>query len=233
MTRSTSPEIDLGGFDKIHSGGSSDSYSLRSILDLKVHMGVKREEFFKFLLNKRSDELLTGARVFVARKDEERVEPSGGRIKGLPGNIDPTKQPKNFRDAMSREDRQEWAEAYDAEHQGFYEHRILKIARQEPDAKILGTTTRTEYKTVHGQFTEHKVRLCVMGNQQKQGVHYQLGELYAPVMKAAEVRLFMAIAAKHGLTVFKSDNKQAFLNGEIRDEKIIIRAPDWWLLARA
>jgi hypothetical protein len=46
-------------------------------------------------------------------------------------------------------------------------------------------------------------------------------------MKAAEleVRLFRAIAAKHSLTVFKSDTKQAFLNGEIRNEKIYIRHP--------
>jgi hypothetical protein len=36
-------------------------------------------------------------------------------------------------------------------------------------------------------------------------------------MKATEV---------HGLTVFKSDTKQAFLNGEIGDENIYIRAPD-------
>jgi hypothetical protein len=45
---------------------------------------------------------------------------------------------------MGREDLQDWAEAYDAEHQGFYEHQTLKITRLEPDAKILGTTTRTE-----------------------------------------------------------------------------------------
>jgi hypothetical protein len=63
-----------------------------------------------------------------------------------------------------------------------------------------------------------------MGNQQKEGVHYQLDD----VMKATEVILFMKIAAKHGLTMSKSDNKQAFLNGDIRDEKICIRAPDWW-----
>jgi hypothetical protein len=76
---------------------------------------------------------------------------------------------------MSRDDRQEWAVAYDAEHQGFYEHQTLSNSRPEPDAKILGTTTRTEYKTVNGQFTKRKVRLCVMDNQQKEGVHYQLG----------------------------------------------------------
>ncbi len=74
------------------------------------------------MLNKRPDALLRSAHVFMATKDQARVEPYGNRIKGLPGNIGPTKPPKSFRDAMSREDRQEWAEAYDAEHQGFYEH---------------------------------------------------------------------------------------------------------------
>ena len=47
-------------------------------------------------------------------------------------------------------------------------------------------------------------------------------------MKAAEVRLFMAIAAQNGPDGFKSDTKQAFLNGEKGEEKIYIRAPDWW-----
>ncbi len=44
---------------------------------------------------------------------------SDGRIKGLAGNIDPTKPPKNFKEAMGREDSQEWAEACDAGHQAF------------------------------------------------------------------------------------------------------------------
>ncbi len=64
---------------------------------------------------------------------------------GLTRELDPTKPPKNFRDAMSREDPQEGAEVYNAEHQGFYEHQTLKIARPEPDAKILGTTTHCEW----------------------------------------------------------------------------------------
>ena len=76
----------------------------------------------------------------------------------------------------------------------------------------MGTTTRTEYKVITGVFKKRKVRLCVMGNQQKKGVRFQLGELYAPVMKEAKVRLFMAISAKYGLNLFKSDNKQALLN---------------------
>ncbi len=158
----------------------------------------------------------------------EEVLMAADRVKGISASIDPKRPPKNFKDAMSREDRQEWAAAYNNEYQGFFEHQTLKIARPEPGAKILGSTTLTEYKVVDGVFKKRKVRLCVMGNQQKEGIHYQLGELYAPVMKATEVRLFMAITAKHGIKVFKSDIKQAFLNGEIGDEKIYIRAPDWW-----
>ncbi len=131
-------EIDLSGFENIHSGGSSDTYILCSISDPKDHTGVKREEFFKSLLNKHVDKLLAGAHVFVARKDVERVGPSVGLIKGLPGNIAPTKQPKNFRDA-GRICRTGLRHIYDAENQGFYEHQTLKIARPEPDAKILGT----------------------------------------------------------------------------------------------
>ena len=61
-----------------------------------------------------------------------------------------------------------------------------------------------------------------MSNRQKEGIHYQLGGLYAPVMKATEVLLFMEIAAQHELTMFKSNTKQAFLNGDIGDEKIYI-----------
>ncbi len=81
---------------------------------------------------------------------------------------------------------------------------------------------------VNGVFKKRKVRLCVMGNQQDNGVHFQLGELYTPVMKVVEVRLFVALAAKHRLNLFKSDTKQAFLNGDMGDEKIYIRPPDWW-----
>ena len=53
---------------------------------------------------------------------EEDPTVSDGRIRGLPVGISETKTPKNFRDAMSREDRQEWAEAYDNGYQGFFEH---------------------------------------------------------------------------------------------------------------
>ncbi len=46
---------------------------------------------------------------------------------------------------------------------------------------------------VNGVFQNCKVRLCAMGNQQKEGIHFKKTELYAPVMKATEARTFLAI----------------------------------------
>ena len=82
-------------------------------------MGVRRDDFFKSLLSKRTDEMLSSARAMVAQMKEELVTSTEGLVTGVPAGIDVNKPPKNFRDEMSREDRQEWAEAYDSEYQGF------------------------------------------------------------------------------------------------------------------
>ena len=97
----------------------------------------------------------------------------------------------------------------------------------------MGTTTRTEYKVINGVFKKRKVQLCVMGNQQEKGVHYQREELYAPVMKAAKVRLFMAIEAKYWLNLFKSHTKQASLT-EISAMKRVLfgHQIDGWSMTR-
>jgi hypothetical protein len=136
-------------------------------------MWIKLEAFFQSLLAKCSDELLVNARALVARMGLELPggdeRDSGSKVKGLPASVDPSKPPKSFKDAMWREDRELWAEAYDKEYQGFVQHGTLKIERPPPGAKILGTTTWTDYKVVNSVFQKCKVRLCAMGNQQKEG----------------------------------------------------------------
>jgi hypothetical protein len=42
------------------------------------------------------------------------------------------------------------------------------------------------------------------------------------------VLLFIVIAQKHLLNLFKSVTKQAFLHGDIYKEKIYMCPPDWW-----
>ena len=66
-------------------------------------------------------------------------------LKGLPQSVDPDRPPKNYKDAMSREDKQDWAEAYDKEYRGFMERNAFKVVRPEKGIKIHDTLTR-----IHG-----------------------------------------------------------------------------------
>ncbi len=66
------------------------------------------------------------------------------------------------------------------------------------------------------------------GNHQKEGSPFELDKHCALVMRVTEVLLFFVIAAKYRLNLFKSDTTQAFLNGDIGDEKKSISSPDWW-----
>jgi hypothetical protein len=52
-------------------------------------------------------------------------------------------------------------------------------------------------------------------------------DLYAPVLKAHEARLPLAIAAAEGCSVYKTDASQAFLYGSMDNDAVYIRAPDW------
>ncbi len=62
--------MDMNEFEKVHSGGSSDSYILLSMSDPDLYMGIKREDFFKSMLSKQTDELLFSARAQVVGADE-------------------------------------------------------------------------------------------------------------------------------------------------------------------
>ena len=78
--------INLDDFEKIHSGGSSGSYILRSIAHPNICMWVEREDFFRSLLQRRSDQLLINARALVARMEVELPEgddaaPTAGQCK--------------------------------------------------------------------------------------------------------------------------------------------------------
>jgi hypothetical protein len=94
---------------------------------------------------------------------------------------------------MSSEDSAEWAEAYNKEYMGLKQRNVFEVVQIEKGVKLMGMTTRNEYKVVNGEFSKRKSRLCSMGNQQLEGLQYNARDLYA--LKPAEWRLLAAIAA--------------------------------------
>jgi hypothetical protein len=105
---------------------------------------------------------------------------------------------------------------------------VLSVVKLPQGAKVLGTTTRLEYKINNGVFEKYKVRMCVRGDQQRECVDFNASDLYSPVLKAPEARLLVAITAEHGCPLLKTDTRQAFLYGDMEEDKVYIRPPDWW-----
>ena len=62
----------------------------------------------------------------------------------------------------------------------------------------MGTLTRWEYKEDNGALVKYKVRMVVRGGQQVEGKSFTASDLYAPVLKAPEARLVLAIASAEG-----------------------------------
>ena len=48
------------------------------------------------------------------------------------------------------------------------------------------------------------------------------------MLKAAEARLLLALAAANGDKVLKTDTKQAYLYCDMGSDVVYIRPPDWW-----
>ena len=161
-------------------------------------------------------------------KDELLAEPEGS-VAGVPVGIDVNKPPNIFRDAMSREDGQEWAEAYDSEYQGFLKHGALQLVWPEQGAKVIGTTTRTEYKVTNGVFKKHKVLLCVMGNQLKERKRaLPAGGTVCSSDEGSRGATIRGNCGKASAQLVQVWHRQAFLIGDISEEKTYVRPPDWW-----
>ncbi len=71
-------------------------------------------------------------------------------------------------------------------------------------------------------------KLKVVEIQTAQGATI-MSTTYAPVLKSAEARQLLALAAAYGAKVVKpeADNKQAYLYGDMGDDVVYTRPPDW------
>jgi hypothetical protein len=68
--------------------------------------------------------------------------------------------------------------------------------------------------------------MCVLGNYQSED-SFNASDLFCPVLKAPEARLLAGIAAEYGCPLLKTDPKQEFLYGDMGDDQVYIRPPDW------
>ncbi len=138
----------LNKYQTAHYDPASDTQILRLIDETDTYTKTTQQQYF--------NDVLSVQRAFIA---SVRV------VQGLPDTIDPD---SNYKDAMSRPDNQDGAQAYQKEFQGFKDRGVFATVRPPKGAKILWTTTRLDYKIDNGVLPvdKRKVSMCVLGNHQ-------------------------------------------------------------------
>ena len=102
--------------------------------------------------------------------------------------------------------------------------KALAVVKQPKGARLHDTLTRWELKEENGRLVKYKVRMTIRGDQQVAGESIVATDLYAPVLKAHESRLLLAITAAEGCSVYKTDTSQAFLYGSMENDVVYITA---------
>nr|GEU45081.1 putative ribonuclease H-like domain-containing protein [Tanacetum cinerariifolium] len=78
-------------------------------------------------------------------------------------------------------------------------------------------------KDERGIVIRNKARLVAQGHTQEEGIYYE--EVFGPVARIEDIRLFLAYASFIGFMVYQMDVKSAFLYGTIEEEVYICQPP--------
>jgi hypothetical protein len=100
---------------------------------------------------------------------------------------------------------------------------VYDVKIRSPTCEVVGPC----YKTLaDGRKVRYKARLVVKGFQQKEGIHYDPDETYAPTPQIASIRLLSALAFSKGWTTRGADVKQAFVQAELpAGQQVPIKLP--------
>jgi hypothetical protein len=130
--------------------------------------------------------------------------------------------PANYAEAKKRPDFHLWDAAVKKELDTLKSMGVYRLSGLPPHRKAIGNRWVFEFK-LDGQNTIPKGRLVAKGFHQLPGVDY--GSTFAPVAKAASVRMVAAVACLEDWELDCFDATRAFLWGEL-EEEIYMRLPD-------
>ena len=78
-----------------------------------------------------------------------------------------------------------------------------------------------------GSLDKHKARLVAKGYAQKEGIDYE--ETFSPTTKWATIHTLLSLAAQNGWKVHQMDVKNAFLNGDLK-ENVFMSQPEGFVV---
>ena len=110
-----------------------------------------------------------------------------------------------------------WQQAMEAELKALEENHTWDIVSCPPHVKPIGSKWIYTVKLKSdGSLDRYKSRLVALGNNQEYGLNYE--ETFALVAKMTTVRTTLAIASSKSWPLHQMDVKNAFLNGDLKEE---------------
>nr|GFB12301.1 hypothetical protein [Tanacetum cinerariifolium] len=103
-------------------------------------------------------------------------------------------------------------------------HQALKDLNLPYGKRAIGTKwVYRNKKDERGIFIRNKARLVAQGHTKEEGIDYE--EVFAPVARIKDIRLFLAYASFMGFPVYQMDVKSEFLYGTIEEEVYVCQPP--------
>lgn len=135
---------------------------------------------------------------------------------GFPASSGSDSDHPTYSQAMAGPDHNAWRKAMEEEFESLLQHNVGTLVDTPPGANILGGMWLFNRK--HDEFnriTWYKARWVVFGDHQIKG--FDFDDTYALVRKIDSLRMLLALAVTHKLTVIQFDVVTAFVNGVMQD----------------
>jgi len=131
----------------------------------------------------------------------------------------------SFKTALTGADANEWLDAMASEMASIIQNDTWQIVDRPKDAEVIGSRIVLRNKiNPDGTINRRKARLVAKGFAQRPGIHFH--QTFAPVARMSSIRLLVALAAKHGMSIHQLDITTAYLNGSI-EESIYMEPPNY------
>ena len=129
-------------------------------------------------------------------------------------------EPENLQVALANPD---WKIAMDEEYRALVENKTWHLVPFQQKINLIDCKWVYRIKRkADGTIDRYKARLVAKGFKQRYGIDYE--DTFSPVVKAATIRLVLAISVSRGWSLRQLDVKNAFLHG-VLEEEVYMRQP--------
>lgn len=140
--------------------------------------------------------------------------------------VDNPDDPQTAAEALNGPESNSWRKAMADEYNSFVKNKCWTLTELEPSHKPVKSKWIFKRKYgADGELLKYKARLVAKGYTQKYGIDYQ--ETFSPVVRYSTIRILLALAAEHGLSIEHLDVKMVFLNDDL-EETVYMEQPEFF-----